>query len=260
MKTSKLFFIAMICVVVSATSAVESKADLVWSDTFTQADASPFSDRLAEMVGTGFSADVDGTGTINIDANAIVIASDGGSDRIEFTSDAAALAGNFQFDITGDSSDVASTANVNHDRLFIQMVDGPNRSTGGTPLPHFSDSLDISVNGLDTTKTINYFFNASGADINYVGPDGSAQVLPSAGYDFWIGTTLTNVDQTSPNTNLPTGGVDTLVLQTFGAADGAVWTVDNASFNTIDVVTVPEPSSLAFVGIFLAGFCVRRRK
>lgn len=235
---------------ISLACASSAKADLIWTETFTQADGA-FTDRATET-GAGF---VDVDGNVSIVGNALQIVPDGGSDRVEFESSAGALAGNFQFDLTYDANGGTS------DVAFLQMVEGTTRSTNGSPVNNFADTVDASVLSITTTpRTINYFFNVSGVDVDYTAPDGSMQTIATGGYDLWTGMSLSVSDQTNSGqgASAPNAGVDTLVFQLFGGQAPAIWTIDEASFNTLDFTPVPEPSSLALV--VLAGLVVAGRR
>ncbi|TWT78750.1 hypothetical protein CA13_01470 [Planctomycetes bacterium CA13] len=219
-------------------------ADLVWSETFLDADDAA-TDRA---IATG-SGNMDVAGNLDYLSGALVITPDGGSDRVEMESTAAALAGNFTFD--------AFRTGTGNGSLFVQMVDGDERSTGSNTVADFSDTLNMA--SITTSTTINYYFNVSGAPITYAAPDATTETLANNAFELWIGTSKSGGDDqvtTNNDGGLPTAGVDTLILQTFVGQAPGVYTFDNISFNT--VAAVPEPSSMTLFGTL--GLVLLRRK
>lgn len=212
--------------------------DLVWSESFT-GDISPAVDRDTEVSGPNFPTGnfLDVNGSVAIVGDAFVITADAGSDRIEFESSAAAQAGNFTFDLAYSLNDADPSTPETNETIFLQMVSGVNRSRGADPQPNFNSS--IGSNSISTPATFNYYFNVSGSDLTYTGPDGSAQTLIDGAADFWRDTTLILEDSTTSNNDagVPAAGVDTLIINAFDqtGTEGSfpTWTVDNASFNVL---------------------------
>jgi len=228
--------------------ATTASAVVVFEEAFPDPDG-PAADRPT-TVGAG---NLDVTGSIAYLGGSIVLTADGGNERIELESSAAAPAGSFTFD--------ASRTGTGNNNVFVQLVDGIVRNTGGSPEAAFTDTLNLgsaALGGVTTPTPISYFFNVSGAAITYTAPDGSTASLANNAYDLYVGNTLTGGDdQTSATGGVPTAGVDTLVLQTFGAQSGGVYTFDNFVFSTI----VPEPSATLLVGLGLGlGLTSRRRR
>ncbi|MGJ8724085.1 MAG: PEP-CTERM sorting domain-containing protein [Roseibacillus sp.] len=229
-------------------------AALIWSESFPDADGAAVDRAITTTSGAGQNLDV--TGTVSYAGGSIVIDPDGGSDRIELESTTGTLVGNFTFDafrVEDDPLDPGDTANAT---LFVQMVDGAARSTNGNPVPNFADNLNMTT--IVVSTTINYYFNVSGAAIDYTAPDGSTDSLANNSYELWIGNSKSGGNDqnvSGQGEGPPTSGVDTLVLQTFNAQTGGTYTIDNISFNSI-----PEPSGTGLLAICAGLGLVRRRR
>ncbi|MEM1224724.1 MAG: hypothetical protein AAGJ40_03450 [Planctomycetota bacterium] len=189
-----------------------SAESVLWMETFPDAQGTA-SDR-AITSGSGL-LNVNGTATFTGNGSLELLGASGTRSSADFTTTSPVFEGVFQFDfaLTFGAQDTAQ------DRAFIQIFEGSTRSTTGTPVDNFNDTLDLSdmplVDG--QTSTLRYFFNVTGSDLTYDAPDSSTRTLGSGAYDFWVDAGLeTAGSSSSANTaqgaGFPDDGVNTLSI------------------------------------------------
>jgi len=242
-----------------------AQAAVIWSEDFSAYEDGDDPDGNATATGTGVfnnNQNVFVSDPGNVGNEVLILTADTGRDAVQIDSTVAATCGRFSYD-------VAYLGAVGEDVLFSQLTEG-GRSTGGTPIPGFSDTVNGGNNGISTDaaapSSVEYFFNVTGAAITYTAPDGSTATLANNAFDFWVDGNLVHNDfTTNPNTTPPAmnppSSVSTVLAQTFNGQEGGIWQFDNFLFEDDIAVHVPEPSTFAMLGMALAGFTfVRRRR
>jgi len=225
------------------------RASLIWSEDFSSYSAGDSIDGQATSFGGGTFSTVDGTGgSVRVNAAGGVDLTAGSTRaQLAIISTADVQVGRFSFDVV---------ANDDADAAFLQFVDGPDRSTSGTPQPNLSDGVNYPTT---TSQTINYFFNVSGTAAQYTAPDSTTRTLANNTYDFWFGTSPTLGQSNSNNGGGFPSGVDSIFFQTFSGQEGSILSFDNFALASI---AVPEPSSALMMVVLFGAmvFSIRGRR
>lgn len=167
--------------------------------------------------------------------------------NVNSTGAAATSAAIFQVGNLTTNNSADSNANT-HSRIAFNILNSAN----GFVVRDINGGTN-SASTYTGTQTVLWLINDSGSTQSYTAPDGSTDSLANDTFDVWVGTNRAFNDAAATTGTVPL--TDFKWVITAGAA--TTFTFDNIS---VSDTLVPEPASLATLGLGTFGLLLRRRR
>lgn len=252
--------LATLATVTLAASAPAARAQVVFSQNFNAATQN------SDVTGTGpnqFTGILGGV--FNVSNGALTgTKTSAVSSAINRTTALSSLAGGaatFQFDFTASNF---PTANSNTNDLIFQVGNAYTNVTGAETGTYAQFNIDLQTTGyqvaglsaiLTGTHTFSFDLNNTGATVNFTTPGGGTLALMNDNFALFVDNTNIipggQIGVAAAN-GLATADITQFKLRYPSTADNATITVDNFVVTQV----VPEPSSIAFAGLGLAGLAL----